>query len=164
MNLSDIRTHLDYHYWARDRLLDAASLATPEQWTRELESSFRSVRDTLVHVYAAEVNWALRLEGTTPTSMVPPDGYPDAATLRVAWVSHEAKLRGLVEAAGEEGLSHVYHYRTLAGHAMSSTLVQILLHTVNHASYHRGQVTTLLRQVGVAPPRPMDMIAFYRTR
>jgi uncharacterized damage-inducible protein DinB len=35
---------------------------------------------------------------------------------------------------------------------------------VNHASYHRGQVTTMLRQLGAAPAKPMDMIAYYRTR
>jgi uncharacterized damage-inducible protein DinB len=164
MNLSDIRTHLDYHYWARDRVLDSAALLSAQQWTQEMECSFRSVRGTLVHIYGAEVNWALRLEGQSPTAMVSPDGYADAASLRADWVTHEAKLRGLVEAAGEEGLEQVYHYRTLTGLDMSSTLAEILLHTVNHASYHRGQVTTLLRQLGAAPAKPTDLIAFYRKR
>jgi uncharacterized damage-inducible protein DinB len=40
----------------------------------------------------------------------------------------------------------------------------MLAHVVNHGSYHRGQVTTLLRQLGAAPPKPTDMIAFYRLR
>jgi uncharacterized damage-inducible protein DinB len=35
---------------------------------------------------------------------------------------------------------------------------------VNHASYHRGQIVTMLRQLGAPPPKPMDMIAFYRLR
>jgi uncharacterized damage-inducible protein DinB len=39
---------------------------------------------------------------------------------------------------------------------------QMLQHVVNHASYHRGQVTTLLRQLGAAPPKSLDMVAFYR--
>jgi uncharacterized damage-inducible protein DinB len=38
----------------------------------------------------------------------------------------------------------------------------MLQHVVNHASYHRGQVTTMLRQLGAAPAKSMDMIAFYR--
>jgi uncharacterized damage-inducible protein DinB len=162
MNLNDIRTHLDYHYWACGRVLKAAAQLTPEQWTTDIESSFRSVRDTLVHVYAAEVNWRLRLEGSTPTSMVAPGAYGDAAALRVDWVEQEARLRAIVEAAGEGGLDEVYHYRTLAGDAMSSTLAQIVLHVVNHASYHRGQLTTLFRQLGATPARATDLIAFYR--
>jgi uncharacterized damage-inducible protein DinB len=35
---------------------------------------------------------------------------------------------------------------------------------VNHGSYHRGQVTTMLRQMGVQPAKSMDLIAFYRER
>ena len=41
---------------------------------------------------------------------------------------------------------------------------QMAQHVVNHASYHRGQVVTMLRQLGVPPPKSLDMIAFYRTR
>ena len=52
MNLQDLRTLLDYHYWARDRALEAAGKLTPDQWTRDLGSSFASVRDTLVHTYS----------------------------------------------------------------------------------------------------------------
>ena len=56
MELHDLRTLLDYHYWARDRVLNAAEALTPEQYTKSLGSSFSSVRDTLVHVFAAEWN------------------------------------------------------------------------------------------------------------
>ena len=54
MTHADLRTLLDFHYWARDRMLDAIEPLTPEQWTRDLGSSFRSVRDTVAHIYAAE--------------------------------------------------------------------------------------------------------------
>jgi uncharacterized damage-inducible protein DinB len=40
----------------------------------------------------------------------------------------------------------------------------MLQHVVNHASYHRGQVTTMIRQMGAQPAKPMDMIAYYRTK
>jgi uncharacterized damage-inducible protein DinB len=40
----------------------------------------------------------------------------------------------------------------------------MLVHIVNHGAYHRGQVTTLLRQLGAPAPKPTDMIAFFRTR
>jgi uncharacterized damage-inducible protein DinB len=41
---------------------------------------------------------------------------------------------------------------------------QMVQHVVNHASYHRGQVTTMLRQIGAEPPKPMDLIAYYRVQ
>ena len=76
MDLRDLQTLLDYHYWARDRVLDAAEKLTPEQFTRDLGSSFKSVRDTLVHTYAAEWAWHSRWHGVSPTSLLPPDRLP----------------------------------------------------------------------------------------
>ncbi len=40
----------------------------------------------------------------------------------------------------------------------------MLQHVVNHGTYHRGQIVTMLRQLGAAPPQSMDLIAFYRAR
>jgi uncharacterized damage-inducible protein DinB len=37
-------------------------------------------------------------------------------------------------------------------------------HVVNHGSYHRGQVTTMMRQLGAKPAKYMDLIAFYREK
>ena len=73
MNLQELRTLLDYHYWARDRVLDAAEKLTPDQLTRNLGSSFGSVRDTLAHTYAAEWAWCQRWQGESPTSPPPAD-------------------------------------------------------------------------------------------
>ena len=53
MNIDDLRTMTDYHYWARDRLLEAIEALTPDQYNRDLGCSFKSIRDTLTHLYAA---------------------------------------------------------------------------------------------------------------
>ena len=103
MNHQDLRTLLDYHYWARDRLLDAIEPLTPEQFTRDLGSSFKSIRDTVVHTYAAEWAWYMRWQGQSPTALVPADQFPDVAALRAAWTAHETNMRGYVDALGEDG-------------------------------------------------------------
>ena len=162
MNHQDLRTLLDFHYWARDRILAAVEVLTPEQYTRDLGSSFPSVRDTLVHLYAAESNWYLRWQGETPTSMIPPERFPDVASLRAAWGDHEVKIRAFVEELDEAGINRVFDYKTLDGRAMRSTLWQMVQHIANHGTYHRGQVTTLLRQLGAKPAKSLDLIAFYR--
>jgi uncharacterized damage-inducible protein DinB len=162
MTIDDLRTLLDYHYWARDRALEAADRLTPEQFTRDLGGSFRSVRDTLVHTYGAEQNWCLRWHGTSPTRLASPDGFPDVAALRTAWNDLEQQVRGFLESLGDGGIARVFEYKMLDGRPGATPFWQMLQHVVNHASYHRGQVTTMLRQMGVAPGRSMDMIAFYR--
>lgn len=162
MKLQDLRTMLDYHYWARDRLLDAIEPLAPEQFTRDLGSSFTSIRDTVAHIHAAEWAWHSRWLGQSPTTLLPSDRFPDVASIRAAWSDHEGKMRAFLEELGEDGVARAFDYTLISGHAGSTPFWQMLQHIVNHASYHRGQVTTMLRQIGAAPAKPMDMIAFYR--
>jgi uncharacterized damage-inducible protein DinB len=164
MNAQELGTLLDYHYWARDRVLAAAELLTPEQLTRDLGSSFRSVRDTLVHIYAAEWAWCGRWNGQAPTSLIPSDLFPDVASLRAKWAELEPNVRAVLDRMSRQGLDRVVDYKMLNGEARSSIFWHMVQHVVNHASYHRGQVTTMLRQLGAAPPQGMDLIGFYRTR
>ena len=162
MNLQDLRTLLDYHYWARDRLLEALDPLTPEQFARDLGSSFKSIRDTVAHIYAAEWAWYSRWQGTSPDALLPVDQFSDVASIRDAWQAHEAKMRAYVESLGDEGVGRMIDYKLLSGQPGTSAIWQMLQHVVNHASYHRGQVTTMLRQIGATPAKSMDMIAFYR--
>ena len=164
MRLEDLRSLLEYHYWARDRMLAALDALAPELYARDLGSSFRSIRDTAVHIYAAEWAWYARWQGESPTALLQADTFADVASLRRTWVEHEAKMRAFLEESGDRGLDRVIEYKLLSGDPGASPFWQMLQHVVNHASYHRGQITTMLRQVGASPAKPMDLIAFYRTR
>jgi uncharacterized damage-inducible protein DinB len=162
MTSADLRLLVDYHYWARDRVLDAVAALTPEQYSRDLASSFRSVRDTLVHLYSADWVWCERWHGEAPTAHVA-DQFPDVDSLRRTWSEHEAKVRAFIDAVGED-INRVYDYKLFNGSPGSSPLWQMVQHVVNHGTYHRGQVTTMLRQLGAAPAKSMDLIAYYRAQ
>lgn len=162
VNSQDLNVLLDYHYWARDRLLDALEPLTPEQFTRDMGNSFRSIRDTVSHIYAAEWAWHSRLLGQSPTALLPADMFQDVAALRAAWSDHERKMRTFLSNRDQDGLNRVIEYKLVNGQPGASVLWRMAQHVVNHASYHRGQVVTMLRQMGATPPKPMDLIAFYR--
>ena len=162
MDYPDLHTLLDYHYWARDRVLEAADKLSPEQFTRDLGSSFKSVRDTLVHTYAAEWAWHSRWNGVSPTSLLPAEDFPDVPTIRSQWADLENDVRGFLAGLGEAGITRVIEFKLLSGQPGAMPFWQMLQHIVNHASYHRGQVTTMLRQLGAQPAKSMDMIGFYR--
>ena len=163
MNIDDLKTMIDYHYWARDRLLEAIEPLTPEQYNRDLGSSFKSVRETLTHLYAAEWAWYSRWQGQSPTSLLPTDTFPDLAALTATWRDLEKNVRAFVD--GQAGTTdRIIEYTLLSGHAGASPVWQMVQHVVNHASYHRGQITTMLRQMSAQPPKSMDMIAYYRVK
>lgn len=164
MNLQQLRDLLDFNYWARDRMLAAVEALTPEQFTRDVGNSFRSVRDTLAHIIFAEWVWLSRWQGESPTAPLSPDMFPDLATIRTMWLEQEVGMRAYLDSLGEDGLARVIDYKLLNGTPGSSVFWMMLQHVVNHGSYHRGQVTTMLRQFGAAPPQSTDLITFYRER
>jgi uncharacterized damage-inducible protein DinB len=154
---------IDFHYWARDRVMAAAGALSEEHYSRSMGNSFSSVRETLNHVYLAEWIWHSRWNGVSPTEF-PMVELPDLATLHERWLEMEGKVRAYIDeaAVGEMGLNRVIPYRLLNGTESASPLWQMVAHVVNHATYHRGQVTTLLRQLGAPPPKSTDMITFFR--
>lgn len=162
MNLAALQTLLDYHYWARDRFLEALTRLSTDAYTTARGSSFASIRDTAVHIYSAEWAWHSRWRGTSPAAPVTADTLPDVGALAAAWRDLEAQVRAFVNELGEEGMSRSFTYRNYAGKEGTSIFWHMAQHVVNHASYHRGQVTTLIRQAGAEPPQSTDLIAYYR--
>jgi uncharacterized damage-inducible protein DinB len=164
MNSKEIGLLIDYHYWARDRVLDAVAPLTSEKLTRDLGNSFRSIHETLTHLYAAEWIWYQRWQGEAPTSLLPANTFADLAALTAGWRDMEAKMRKFVAAQDDAALARTMSYKLVNGQSSANVVWQMIQHVVNHGSYHRGQITTMLRQLGEAPGKSMDLIAFYRER
>jgi uncharacterized damage-inducible protein DinB len=163
MNVEDFRTLYDFNSWANHRTLDACAALTPEQFTRDLGSSFGSVRDTLVHICGAEWIWLERWHGRAPTGIPTPAGFPDFESVRRRWAEVECNLLDYVASLTQEDVQRVIQFKTLNGTPYAQQLGQCLQHVANHSTYHRGQITTLLRQLG-AKPVATDLIGFYRMK
>ena len=163
MNLEDFRLLYEYNSWANRRSLDACSNLSDEQFTRDLGSSFRSVRDTLSHVCEVESLWLERWLGRSPSSFRPATDFPNFDSLRRRWQEVETSLIGYVSVLKSEDIARVIEHKTTKGVPQSAPLWQMLQHLVNHGTYHRGQVATMLRQLG-ATPNSSDLIFFYRER
>jgi uncharacterized damage-inducible protein DinB len=153
----------DFNAWANHRSMEAASALTPEQFTKPLGSSFSSVRDTLAHICGAEWIWLERFQGRSPSSLLDASQFPDAPSLRARWDELETHLLKFVHGLTQQDLDRVLEYKTLKFGVYQNPLWQSLQHVVNHGSYHRGQVTTMLRQHG-AQPILTDLMHFYRER
>jgi uncharacterized damage-inducible protein DinB len=164
MTFDELNSLVDYNYWARDRLLDAVAALTEEQFTREMRNSFGSVRDTIAHICDAESIWLSRWMGRQPTGFQKLDRIPDFAAALKEWAELEREMRNVLRKVGPEGVQRSIEYRDMRGAVQSDVFWQMVQHVVNHGSYHRGQVTTMLRQLGAHPPKSMDLIAYYREK
>jgi uncharacterized damage-inducible protein DinB len=153
----------EYNSWANRRTLDSSVPLTPEQFTRDMGSSFRSVRDTLAHVYGAEWLWLERWHERIPPALPSPADFPDLGALRARWAEHDLNLHAYVNSLTPAELQRVIKYKNTRGTPYEGPIEPMLAHVINHSTYHRGQVVTLLRQLG-AKPIATDLIAFHRER
>lgn len=169
MSRQEISRLYDYNAWANHRVLDACGALDRETFVREMVSSFPSVRDTLVHILGAEWIWLERWRGRSPgpaeaEGMFAGLAYPDLEAVRRRWQAIESDQLNFIRALREAELGRVIEYINLEGHRFAYPLREMLVHLVNHGSYHRGQVVTLLRQMGAQPAatdylRYLDVLA-----
>src|SRR5260370_14587138 len=96
MSPEEMRLLYDYNAWADRRSLTAAAALTPEQFTKQMGSSFSSVRDTLAHILGGAWLWLERFQGRSPAGLPDPTQYPDAATLGERSGQFEPRLLNFV--------------------------------------------------------------------
>ena len=163
MTADDLRTVYAYNRWANGRVRDVAARLSSEQLARDLGSSYGSVRDTLAHILSAEWIWLERCRGVSPAAMLDPSRFPDVATLRDRWRTVEDGQESLLETLTDDALARVLRYTNTRGEVWEYALRDVLYHVVNHSSYHRGQLTTMFRQLG-ARPIETDYLVFLDER
>ncbi|MGE5275593.1 MAG: DinB family protein [Acidobacteriota bacterium] len=137
-----------YGRWANGKMLDSVAGLTAEEFRRPVGGSFGSIHGTLAHVYGADWIWLERWHGRSPRALPSPDEVPTFETLREKWTEVQDRQRSFVEALTPERLAEGLSYANFKGETWTYPLGEALLHVVNHGTYHRGQVTTLLRQLG----------------
>lgn len=182
MNTTDIQTLYAYNHWANERLFSVLAKLSEQQFAARVESSFPSVRDTVFHILFAEWLWLKRWQGTSPRStLADPDASPATwntlspgekpraeqlatlAALKSFAESIEKERKDFLRGLDDDVLQAPLQFSDMAGTPYAEPLVQLMQHLVNHGTYHRGQVTTMLRQIG-AKTVALDMAYFYRDK
>jgi uncharacterized damage-inducible protein DinB len=149
-----------YNRWANVRAFEAVAPLTQDAFAGDLGSSHSSVRDTLTHIVWAEWLYLRRWQGTSPQTVFRARDFPHPDDLRARWSEIEAEQRAFVASLTAERLLADVRYLNLKGESWEYVLWRQMYHVVNHSSYHRGQLTTLLRQLG-ATPNPSDFLLFH---
>lgn len=155
-----IRKLFAYYYWARDAQLAACEALGEEQFTRELGGSFASVRDTFTHLLVAEWAWNSRWHRRPLGNVPDPKDIPAVAGLRQRWEPVEAGVGEFLSALTDDALVQPFSFTNMQGKENTCELWQTFYHFVNHQSYHRGQITNQLRQLGAEPPS-VDYVTRY---
>ena len=160
MTSEEVVVHIRYTGWASRKLLDAARQLPAEVLSKDLAVSHSSILGTLAHTFFADAIWYMR--AVDPAMPYPnPKEVPPLETLDTRWRELLQKWEAWAQALTDPDLDKNITYRLLDGTPFESTLKQVVMHVVNHATLHRGQAVALIRQAGVKPPAT-DLIFYYR--
>jgi uncharacterized damage-inducible protein DinB len=161
MTTGEVQEMFAYGTWANRLVFEAASTLSEEQLRQSVASSFPSVGGTLAHIVGAEWVWLRRWLGESPSAFPDWVAMPALADLMARLSALEQERAAYVRGLSDADLGRAISYRTLSGQASSDPLDNLIRHVVNHSTYHRGQVATQLRQLGLTPPGT-DLILFLR--
>ncbi|HEY0782391.1 MAG TPA: DinB family protein [Thermoanaerobaculia bacterium] len=154
-----VRQLLLYTLWADRICLKAVEAVRPEDLRRETGTSFGSLFGTLAHILGAERRWLSRFEGKL-LDIVDTSDFADWEALTASWGETAAEMNFFLASLTAEQLAAELTWTSTEGDTYTRPLWLPVLHLVNHSTYHRGQVVSLLRQMGYAAPST-DLYLFF---
>lgn len=158
-----IADYATYNLWANTQLVEWLRSKPVELMTEEVPSSFSSLQATLLHIWDVERSWLGHLK-QAPVPSFRLSGFD--GTL-------DEILEGILRdsAAVMEHVNALSYNELISGCFFSIPYVgdqtvpafEIVQHTLNHSTYHRGQLVTIGRNVGITDA-PMTDFMFYVLR
>ncbi len=153
-----------YNIWANKMMAAWLENQSADIFDAEVENSFPSLKKTVFHIYGAEFLWHLRLNGNSPSVFPSADPNESAHSIFGKLLESSLALSDLLTDKNEAWTDGIFDYKNLAGEAFSSTRRDALHHVLNHSTYHRGQLVTMGRQLGIQKPPSTDFLFYSRQR
>jgi uncharacterized damage-inducible protein DinB len=158
-----LQQYAAYNIWANKILFDRINKLSEEQVKKEIASSFPSLYKTVNHMWLAEEAWWQRHKLVENIVLQSESFTGNFQELCNELARQSQQWKNWVDSATENQLTHVFAYvRNKEQHKMK--VHDMLLHLFNHATYHRGQLVTLLRQLGEDKIPATDFSAYCRTK
>ena len=152
-----------YNSWADQLIFDAVAALPEGEATKPRATLFKNMVHTLNHIYVIDLIWQAHLEGRDHgfTARNTP-GHPPLEELRRNQQAIDDWYVAWSDAQSEQALAQPVHFTLIGGNRGTMTRGEILLHVVNHTTYHRGFVADLMYQVPGARPPTTDLPVYLR--
>ena len=140
--------HFEYSLWASLKIVEAAEKLSREAVEKDRGNSFGGILGTLTHIFQADRVWLKRFEGDPYFTIAQAGDSYDLAKLKSDWPAVIAAFTAWIRAQDDAKFEERLFWRNVRGEDKTEVMYKILLHIVNHGSYHRGQVITMIKQAG----------------
>lgn len=156
--------YANYNYWANSRVIEMLEKAAKDDGIEVLDCtlkfSFPSLRKTLLHIWDAELIWIKRLKGES-LDYFPSSKYTGDVPLRQILVTSREWIE-FITSENEAYFRKEMNYFNTQKKKFSNKVYEMIHHCMNHSTFHRGQLISMLRQVGVKEIMPTDFIVYCR--
>lgn len=156
-----IHQHLAYNLWANTKVADVLRTIDDKIYFQENNSSFSSIAKTVPHIWGAEFIWLTRMQGES-LSAWPSANVTDKTEALDGLIKSSSNLVSFIQSKDESFLKSTYAYKNMKGEPFVDPFEDTLFHVVNHSTYHRGQIITMLRQSGIKSVPSTDLIHYLR--
>jgi uncharacterized damage-inducible protein DinB len=154
---------VEYHQWAHSKVLQQVSAVPAEAWNMDTGGSFPSLNALFQHLLEADYRWLQRWKGI-PFAEIPKhfivDGY---FSLNKLWQPQLDEIVVVAKQFIADDAGQPVNFITAKGLQLKQPFWQTLYQVVNHGTYHRGQITNMLRLLNQVPVTT-DIFLFFNER
>ncbi|WP_091148789.1 DinB family protein [Mucilaginibacter pineti] len=161
MNKQYFEALAGFNHWADQKVIGWLDQINDEQWTQVVTSSFSSIEKTAIHLASAEKIWIDFWTNAPDPVYLSAEFKGTKNDLIAIWKKASAGLKYFMENHLQEDYQQPVSFIYPNGTVAQMEYWQTFAHIVNHSTYHRGQLVTMLRQVGFADFSSIDLITYY---
>jgi uncharacterized damage-inducible protein DinB len=159
-----LHDYADFNLWANTELVQWLKTKPVELMEQEVVSSYPSIKLTLLHIWGAEKIWLERLEGHSPATFLSLDFVGSSGDVFEGLLQQSEAFKLFVQGLSAADLEEVSDFRLLNGTEDRRSRAYMIHHCLNHSTYHRGQVVTIARNLGLSDPPSTDFIKYLRLK
>jgi len=159
-----LKQYAAYNSWANQRIIEIILQLPEEKQQQTIPSSFPSLQATLLHMWDAESAWWQRLKLQERLIMPSENFNGILKDITTGITQLDQQWMDWVSNASESAIEHVVQYYNSKKEHFKQPVWQIMMHVINHGTYHRGQLVTMLRQLEVQKIPATDFVVFCRVK
>lgn len=138
---------IEYNTWANQLIITQLTTFPPDIFDKLVGGSFGSIKAIMVHLLESDYLWLNRWKGI-PLAEIPAWQFTDVASLEKVWTPMQNEMLDL---AGKIQPGEIIKFITRKGAPYDLAFSDIVAHVSHHGSYHRGQITNMIRDLGQKP-------------
>lgn len=166
-----VRQFYDFNVWANAQIFNRIKELPQDVYRKRVESVFPSISHVLAHVYLSDLGW-IEVFSSEKSMM--------DALMSAQQLQEQTEAKGLEEVEAmfaqlseryksflnqQDNLDKPLAIDNPSGDVMTTTVSELIPHVVNHGTYHRGNITAMLRQMGHGSvPTDYGIYLYLKTR